>query len=167
MKIVCLVVLLVPALAFAAPARSIAVDVQPAGWRAEALATALKSDLVDDRLKRAKADPDLRVELVIEDALIRYRVAALWPGAPPPRIGAIAIGGSRAAFAAKLRDELHGLARVTIDDRVAPAVMPPALVTVLIGCAVAAVMMLAPFLVRRRRPLGVAAIAGACVLVIL
>ena len=65
MKIVCLV-LLIPALAFAAPARSIEVDVQPAGWRAEALATALKSDLVDDRLKLAKAD-----DLVIEDAQIR------------------------------------------------------------------------------------------------
>jgi len=166
MKIVCLV-LLIPALAFAAPARSIEVDVQPAGWRAEALATALKSDLVDDRLKLAKADPDLRVELAIEEAQIRYRVAALWPGAPPPRSGAIAIGGSRAAFAAKLRDELHGLARVTIDDRVAPAVVPPALGTVLIGCAIAAVVMLAPFLVRRRRPIGVAAIAGACVLVVL
>src|SRR3569833_1267262 len=166
MKIVCLM-LLIPALAFAAPARSIEVDVQPAGWRAEALATALKSDLVDDRLKLAKADPDLRVELAIEEAQIRYRVAALWPGAPPPRSGAIAIGGSRAAFAAKLRDELHGLARVTIDDRVAPAVVPPALGTVLIGCAIAAVVMLAPFLVRRRRPIGVAAIAGACVLVVL
>src|SRR3569832_2775929 len=117
MKIVCLM-LLIPALAFAAPARSIEVDVQPAGWRAEALATALKSALVDDRLKLAKADPDLRVELAIEEAQIRYRVAARWPGAPPPRSGAIAIGGARAAVAAKLRDELHGLARVTIDDRV-------------------------------------------------
>jgi hypothetical protein len=165
MKIVCLL-LLVPALAFAAPARSIEVDVQPAGWRAEALATALKTDLVDDRLKLAKADADLRVELVIEEAQIRYHVAALWPGAPPPRIGTIAIGGSRAAFAAKLRDELHGLARVTIDERVAPAVMPPPLPIVLIGCAVATLVMLAPFLVRRRVPIGVATIAGACVLVI-
>jgi len=165
MKIVWLL-LLVPALAFAAPARSIEVDVQPAGWRAEALATALKSDLVDDRLKIAKADPDLRVELVIGEAQIRYRAVALWPGAPPPRIGAIAIGGSRAAFAARLRDELHGLARVTIDERVAPAVTPPGLAMALIGCAIAAAVMLAPFLVRRRRPIGVAAIAGACALVI-
>src|SRR5450631_3541163 len=165
MKFVCLLVML-PALAFAAPARSIALDVQPTGWRSEALATALKSDLVDDRLTLAKADPDLRVELVIEDAQVRYHIAALWPGAPPPRVGKIAIGGSRAAFAAKLRDELHGLARVTIDDRVAPAVMPPALVIVGIGCAVAVVVMLAPFVVRRKRPLGVFAIMGACAIVI-
>lgn len=166
MKIVCLL-LLIPALAFAAPARSVEVDVQPAGWQAEALATALKSDLVDDRLILAKADPDLRVALVIEEAQIRYRVSALWPGAPPPRVGAIAIGGSRAAFAAALRDELHGLARVTIDERVAPAVVPPTLLVTAIGCAIAALVMLAPFLVRRRRPIGVMAIAGACVLVLL
>jgi hypothetical protein len=165
MKFVCLLLML-PTLAFAAPARSIALDVQPTGWRSEALATALKSDLVDDRLTLAKADPDLRVELVIEGAQVRYHIAALWPGAPPPRVGEIAIGGSRAAFAAKLRDELHGLARVTIDERVAPAVMPPALVIVLIGCAVAVVVMLAPFIVRRKRPLGVIAIAGACASVI-
>jgi hypothetical protein len=165
MKFVCLVLLL-PALAFAAPARSIALDVQPTGWRAEALATALKADLVDDRLTLAKADPDLRVELVIEDAQVRYHIAALWPGAPPPRVGRIAFGGSRAAFAAKLRDELHGLARVTIDERVAPAVIPPVLVNVGIGCAVAVVVMLAPFFVRRRRPIGVLAIAGACAIVI-
>src|SRR3569623_2227912 len=139
MMSVCLV-LLFPARAFAAPARSSEGDVQPAGWRAEALATALKSDRVDDRLKLAKADPDLRGELAIEEAQIRYRVAALWPGAPPTRSGALAIGGSRAACAAKLRDELHGLARVTIDDREAPAVVPPALGTVLIGCAIAAVV---------------------------
>ncbi|HET9993309.1 MAG TPA: hypothetical protein VFQ65_32455, partial [Kofleriaceae bacterium] len=166
MKIVCLVLLL-PALVFAAPARSIALDVQPAGWRSEALATALASDLVDDRLTLAKADADLRVELVIEDAQVRYHIAALWPGAPPPRDGKIAIGGSRAALAAKLRDELHGLARVTIDARVDPVVQPPGLVIVLIGCGVAALVMLAPFLVRRKRPLGVLVIAGACAVVIL
>src|SRR3569623_1495307 len=96
MKIVCLM-LLIPALVFAALARCIEVDVLPAGLLAEALATSLKSDLVDDRLKLAMADPDLRVELAIEEAQISYRVAAQWKGAPPPRSGAIAIGGSRAA----------------------------------------------------------------------
>ena len=42
----------------------------------------------------------------------------------------------------------------------------PVLATVSIGCVVATLVMLAPFLVRRRRPIGVATIAGVCVLVV-
>src|SRR5882672_2153126 len=113
---------LAPAIAIAAPPRSFAVDVTPASdWRAEALATTLAADLVDDRLVLAHAAPDLGVHLRLEPRGLRYELAAT------------------------LRDELHKLARVTRDDRVETTLAPPSVRALALGFAGVAMLLANPF----------------------
>ena len=128
-----------PAIAAAAVRRSLVIEVAPAGWRADALVQALAADLADDQIAPRAApscaepcsDRALRaggVELVVRatlatgaEAQLGYELRALWPGAPAPVRGSIALRGlDRAGFAGVLRDQLHRLARTTRDDA-APA----------------------------------------------
>ena len=131
--------------AHAAARRSLVLEVTgaPGDWRAEALARTLSADLADDRLAPRTApacggpctDQALRaagVEIAVRATLtagaptLGYELRALWPGAPPPVRGAIALGGlERAAFAGALRDQLHRLARATSEDSTAPDVSAP------------------------------------------
>ena len=124
-----------PALATAAGKRSLVVDVAPADWRAEAVIQTLAADLADDQIAPRGApscggpcsDSALRaagVELVVRatlaagsEARLGYELRALWPRAPVPVRGSIALGRlDRAAFAGLLRDQLHRLARTTTED---------------------------------------------------
>lgn len=123
-----------PAIAHAAGKRSVVVLVAPASdWRAEALVRTLTADLADDRLAPRAApvcsgpcdDDALRtagIELVVRAALdgpatVGYELHALWPGAPGPVRGAIALRGlDRTGFAGVLRDRLHRMARTTGED---------------------------------------------------
>jgi hypothetical protein len=135
-RIITVVLLLAvaPAIAQGAGKRSVVVEVSPAAdWRAEALSRALTADLADDRLA-LRAPPGCRpcddgalraagVELVVRATLaagkaaLGYELRPLWPGAPAPVRGAIALRGlDRASFAGVLRDQLHRLARATSDD---------------------------------------------------
>jgi len=64
------------------------------------------------------------VELVVRATLgaagpgtLGYELRALWPGAPAPVRGAVALGAhDRVGLAGVLRDRLHRLARATIED---------------------------------------------------
>jgi hypothetical protein len=115
--------------------RSLVVEVSPADWRAEALARTLAADLADDRIApRAApscdgpcADAALRaagVDLVARATLdaagagtLGYELRPLWPGAPAPARGVIALRAiDRAALAGVLRDRLHRLVRTTGED---------------------------------------------------
>src|SRR5215468_11894397 len=104
--------MLLPATARAAARRSVVLEVtvadDPAGsWRADALTRTLTADLADDRLAPRPppacggpcSDAALRaagVELVVRATLraaaLEYELHALWPGAPGPVRGAIALG---------------------------------------------------------------------------
>src|SRR6185295_20070568 len=59
------------------------------------------------------------------DATLGYELRALWPGAPAPLRGTIALRGQdRVGFAAVLRDQLHRLARATPEDAQASGANP-------------------------------------------
>ena len=148
------VLVIAPAIAAAAPPRSFAVEVTPAtDWRAEALATALRADLVDDRLVTAAPGgaPELVVHVELEPGVARYELEATWPVAPPPRAGTIVLGGvDRAGVAARLRDELHRLARATRDDRARTTITPPSVFVVGLALVVLAALLVIPFAIGRR-----------------
>lgn len=128
---------LLPATARAAGRRSVVLEVAVAddpagGWRADALTRTLTADLADDRLALRPppacggpcSDTALRaagVELVVRAALtaasLDYELRALWPGAPGPVRGAIALGRiQRSELSGVLRDQLHRIARATSED---------------------------------------------------
>ena len=145
--------------ALAAAPRTYRVEVEPHGdWRAEALSVALAHDLADDRLVLATGPAaDLVVHVSIDERL-HYELRATWSGAPPPRAGAIALGGERAVVAGQLRDELHRLARVTSDDRAGLAAPPPPLGAVVIALAIFALALAIPFAIGRARGVHVLAL---------
>src|SRR5262249_37185868 len=62
----------------------------------------------------------LAVRGTLGAAAFAYELRALWPGAPAPVRGALALGHvDRVGFAGALRDQLHRLARATGDDTAA------------------------------------------------
>jgi hypothetical protein len=140
-------------LLFVLALRSFAIDVTPASdWRAEALATALATDLVDDRLALAHGAPDLAVHLRLGAHEVAFELDPQWAGAPPSRAGVIGLAGiDRPTLAAKLRDELHKLARVTRDDRVETTLAPPSVAAVGLGVVGVAMLVAIPFVLGRRR----------------
>src|SRR5258706_8213754 len=99
----------------AAPKRSFAVEVTPPGWRADALAQTLASDLADDQLALGSGATELAVRVRLEPNAIAYDLVPRWPSAPAPVRGSLAIGADRIALASVLRDRLHRLARTSTD----------------------------------------------------
>ncbi|HEY5928297.1 MAG TPA: hypothetical protein VIV11_41700 [Kofleriaceae bacterium] len=96
----------------AEPPKTFSVEVSAAeAWRADALATALRSDLVDDVQRFGDKDIDLVVRVTIERDALRYELRPLWADAPAPVRGVIALGASRTDVAGVLRDRMHRLAR--------------------------------------------------------
>src|SRR4051812_21570408 len=107
-----------PQRAEAAPKRSFSVEVTPPGWRADALAQTLATDLSDDQLAAHAPPAELAVRVELVADAIRYDLAAQWPGAPPPVHGTLALGPGldRVGLAGVLRDRLHRMARTSTDD---------------------------------------------------
>src|SRR5258706_8296990 len=113
------IVLLWPLVVAAAPKRSFAVEVTPPGWRADALAQTLASDLADDQLALGSGATELAVRVRLEPNVVSYELVPRWPSAPAPVHGSItltgATGGDRVGVASVLRDRLHRLARTSAD----------------------------------------------------
>jgi hypothetical protein len=134
------VALAAPSLASAAK-RSVVVEVSPVDWRGEALVRTLTADLADDQLAPREppacngpcddaalraAGVDLVVRVVLGTGTLGHELRALWPGAPAPVRGVIALGAlgaiehaGRTQLAGVLRDGLHRLTRTGEDERAA------------------------------------------------
>src|SRR5258706_4569963 len=162
-------IVLVPVLAGIASAggakRGFAVHVSPPGWRADALAQTLATDLADDQLV-AKPPVELDVGVRLDANALVYDLVPRWAGAPAPVHGAIAlVAGSaandRVAVAGVLRDRLHRLARTSTDDtaEATASIALPSVPAVALAFAIVVVVLASPFayaFVRRRRVPGAA-----------
>src|SRR5256885_12855654 len=147
--------------AHAAPKRSYAVEVSPPSWRADALATTLRADLADDRLAFHDAcctDAELRaagVELAVRVRIgptLHYELRALWPGAPPPVVGEVALGAmDRTQLTGALRDRLHRFVRASVGGAELAAIELPGLPGVLGALAAIAAVLAIPFVLGARK----------------
>src|SRR3954468_24480486 len=146
------IVVAMTALAAAARPKKIpfSVEIGPAGWRADALAAALRADLADDSLKLAPpgAPPEVTVRGELAGDELRYTIIRY--GAPAR--GTIALTGlDRRALAGVLRDRLLKLVRPL--DHVeagAPADVPAPGPLGLVVLAVLAAALVAPLIYARR-----------------
>ncbi|HEX5058839.1 MAG TPA: hypothetical protein VFV99_05730 [Kofleriaceae bacterium] len=123
--------------AYAEAKKTFSVEVVAAeAWRADALGTVLRSDLVDDRQALAETKADIVVHVDVEADGLHYELRALWAHAPAPVRGVIAAGASRTDVAGVLRDRMHRLARHAKGETDAGSALElPAVGTVLLALA--------------------------------
>jgi len=145
--------------AYAEAKKTFSVDVVAAeAWRADALATVLRSDLADDRQTFAEAKADIAVHVSVETDGLHYELRALWAYAPAPVRGMIAAGASRTDVAGVLRDRMHRLARHAKGETDAGTTIElPAVGTVLLALVGLLALLALPLVIVVRAPGGVRA----------
>jgi hypothetical protein len=143
-------VLALAAVAHAEETKVFSVEVSAAeSWRADALATVLRTDLADEQQTYGDR-PDLVVRIAIEPDGLHYELRALWAHAPAPIRGVIELGATRVDVAGVLRDRMHRLARTAHRELVVSAIELPSAGMVLLALAGLLVLLALPLVIVSR-----------------
>src|SRR5262245_38248341 len=96
------------------------VEVTPPSSRADAIASALRAELADERLQLARGRADLVLRCEIVGTALRFTIAY----ADRRAAGVVSLAGDRKQLAGELRDHLHRLVKPPDEDAAVPG--PPA-----------------------------------------